>query len=92
MDNYSKYELVVMQTDNNWTLNDRISGLNTTTREDEWLQILPSTPAELIGCIGEMALGSDENCTGVDELIRFNGRLYIVNSIDLDACEMRSQG
>ena len=88
----SNYELVVMQTDNNWTLDDCISGLNTTTREEEWLQILPSNPAELIGCIGEMALGSDENCTGVDELIRFNGRLYIVNSIDLDACEMRSQG
>ena len=80
----SKYSLVVMQTDNNWTFDDRISGLNTATREEEWLQILLSNPAELIGCIGEMALGSDEHCTGVDELIRFNGQLYIVQDIDLD--------
>ena len=80
----SKYSLVVMQTDSNWTFDDRISGLNTSTREEEWLQILPSNPAELLGCIGEMALGSDEHCTGVDELIRYNNKLYIVQSIDLD--------
>lgn len=80
----SKYSLVVMQTDNNWTFDDRISGLNTSTRKEEWLQILPSNPAERIGCLALLALGSDEHCTGVDELIRFNGQLYIVQDIDLD--------
>ena len=80
----SKYSLVVMQTNNNWSFYDLISGWNTSTREDEWLEIVPSNPAERIGCIGEMALGSDEHCTGVDELIRFNGQLYSVQNIDLD--------
>jgi hypothetical protein len=82
-----RYSLVVMQTDNNWTTDDRISGLNTATREEEWLQILPSNPAELIGCIGEIALGSDDHCTGVDELIRYNDQLYIVQNIDLQESE-----
>ena len=80
----SKYSLVVMQTNNNWSFYDLISGWNTSTREDEWLEIVPSNPAERIGGIGEMALGSDEHCTGVDELIRFTGQLYIVQNIDLD--------
>ncbi len=79
----SKYSLVVMQADDNWTFDDRISGTNTSTLKEEWLQILPSNPAEMIGCIGEMAFGSDEYCTGLDELIRYNGQLYIVQSIDL---------
>ena len=77
---------VVMQTDNNWATDDLISGVNTATRAIEWLQILPDNPAELVGCIGEMALGSDEHCTGVDELISHNGQLYIVQNIDLDDC------
>ena len=80
--------LVVMQTDHNWTYDDRISGYNIGTQIAEWLQIVPSDPAELIGCIGEMAFGSDEHCTGVDELIRYNNQLYIVNNIDLEEKEV----
>jgi hypothetical protein len=80
----SNYSLVVMQTDNNWTFDDLISGWNTSTRESEWLEIVPSNPAERIGCLALLALGSDEHCTGVDEVIRFNGQLYIVQDIDLD--------
>ena len=83
----SRYSLVVMQPDNNWTSDDLISVLNNATREEEWLQILPSNPAELIGCIGEIALGSDDHCTGVDELIRYNDQLYIVQNIDLQESE-----
>jgi len=73
-----------MQTDNNWTFDDCISGLNLATREEEMLQILPDNPAEMIGCVAEIALGSDVWCSGVDELIRYKGSLYIVNNIDLD--------
>ena len=79
--------LVVMQTDGNWTYEDRISGFNIDTRTEEWLQITPSDPAELIGCIGEMAGGSDEYCSGVDELIHYRGQLYLVQNIDIDEGE-----
>ena len=78
---------VVMQTDNNWSWDDRISGLNPVTRNEEWLQILPDNPAELIGCIGEILLGSDEYCTGADELIRHNNTIYIVQNIDIEESE-----
>jgi hypothetical protein len=76
--------LVVSQTDDNWTSDDLISGWNFNKRSTEWLQILPSNPAEMVGCIGELAFGSDEYCTGSDELIRYNDQYYIVQNIDLD--------
>ena len=78
---------VVMQTDGNWTYEDRISGFNINTRTEEWLQITPADPAELIGGIGEMARGSDEYCSGVDELIHYRGQLYLVQNIDIDEGE-----
>ena len=74
----SNCSIVVMQTNDYWTTDDWISGLNVATREEEWLQILPDNPAELIGCT------SDQDCSGVDELIRFNDQLYIVQNIDLE--------
>ena len=82
-----KVAKVVMQTDNNWSFDDLISGWNTSTQEDEWLEIVPDNPAEFICCIGELPEDAEANgfgCTGVDELIRFNNTLYIVQSIDLD--------
>jgi len=78
-----EFSSVVMHTDNNYSWDDLICGKNTSGGE-EWLQIVPSDPAEFMGCIAELATGSDEGCTGVDELIRYRNQLYIVESIDLD--------
>lgn len=79
-----KFSSVVMQTNEYYTWDDSIACMNTSSQEVEWLQLVPSDPAEFMGCIAELATGSDEGCTGVDELIRYRDQLYIVQSIDLD--------